>query len=198
MGSKRSRRNPWRNLPEPPSDWIVPPPNPPGFGTERPDSGRISPLVTGTVLFDNPFYNTLPQPPLGALDPTCPYWQRTVEAARRRDEACPLRVDSPECEQAREAYFEAARQYAFALDDVWGFNRFLTDPARRSRGELPGNPLSKTWQLFIEAREDWRDEIRDRDIEWLMKHGGFEGKALTDYRRRQEQKKAGRKTKKRT
>jgi len=138
MTKKRTRHhrqrntNPWRHVPNPPSDFVVPPTNPPGFGLETPDSGRNSPLVSGTRLFDDPFYTVLPGPPLGRLDPTYDRWLAVVAAAQARIQACPPRAETAACDAAREAYNEAARQYAFALDDVWGLNRFEQDPLRNT------------------------------------------------------------------
>ncbi|MFC4769376.1 hypothetical protein [Effusibacillus consociatus] len=77
------------------------------------------------MIFDHPFYALLPAPPLGILDPCFPQWARTNRLAAERASVCRLYGNnSAECVAARERYFEAARQYAFCLDDTWGQNEF--------------------------------------------------------------------------
>lgn len=74
---------------------------------------------------DQPIYTLLPAPPLGMLDPCHRAWVQTNRLAYERALVCArYGTDSVECYNARERYFEAARQYAFCLDDRWGLNEF--------------------------------------------------------------------------
>ncbi|TCS72287.1 hypothetical protein EDD64_12240 [Effusibacillus lacus] len=76
-------------------------------------------------IFNHPFYTLLPAPPLGILDPCHAKWVQTNRLALERARICGCYgCNSPECLAAQERYFEAARQYAFCLDDVWGLNEF--------------------------------------------------------------------------
>ena len=104
--------------------WLIPPPNPVGFGIERAELRSESPLVTGAILFDDPFHTVLPPPPFGKADPCYPAWINSVRAAEARITACPPGQESPECDAAREAYYESARQYADCMDLHYGLQRF--------------------------------------------------------------------------
>lgn len=142
MGKKRRRRSKhwdpakevfaaYRDLP---SGYIVPPDNPPGYGSVTEQLRFDSPLVAGTVLFDDPFYNVLPPPPLLQADPCYDRWFTVMQAVTRRIEACPAGAQTPECDAAREAYFELAREYSFCMDRVYGLQRFQpTDEKKQKR-----------------------------------------------------------------
>lgn len=107
--------------------FIVPPPNPPGFGITRPELAAESPLITGEILFDDPFYNVLAPPPLGSADPCYPEYQYVLTMAENRINKCPPGQETEKCRQAREDYFIAARAYAYCLDRTWGLNRFAEE-----------------------------------------------------------------------
>jgi hypothetical protein len=108
--------------------FLVPPKNPPGFGTVRPELEFQTPLVTGELLFDDPFYSKLSPPPLGRLDPCYPEYEFVLEKSQNRIEKCPAGGETtPECVQARKEYIAAARTYAYRLDRVWGLNRFAKE-----------------------------------------------------------------------
>ncbi|ASS76385.1 hypothetical protein CIG75_16440 [Tumebacillus algifaecis] len=136
LGRKR-RREERRLLPHVPSDFIVPPRNPPGFGIVRKEHFEETPLITGQIYFDDPFYNVISPPPFGPADPAYPQWLNVMQKAKERDEKCPIRGETPPCQAAREAYLEAARQYAYVLDRVYGLNRVQPDqtgqPANKRR-----------------------------------------------------------------
>ncbi|MGZ4031466.1 MAG: hypothetical protein ACXVDJ_04545 [Tumebacillaceae bacterium] len=117
-----------------PSDFIVPPLNPPGFGFQRPELLYVSPLVTGEILFDDPFYTVKPPPPLGPDDPTYPQWLKSVEASAKRIEACQPGKETPACARAREASYAATREYARALDRTYGLNRLQELEKKLARG----------------------------------------------------------------
>ena len=118
--------------------FAIPPPPPPGFGIERPELRYQSPLVTGQTLFDDPFHTVHPPPPFGPADPCYDAWVRTLRAAQARINACPLGEESEECTQAREAYFEASRQYANCMDLQYGKQQF------QSTGQQTGTTNKKT------------------------------------------------------
>jgi hypothetical protein len=107
-----------------PSGFLVPPEPPPGFGTVPPKLRSDSPLITGQVLFDDPFHSMLAPPPLLTCDPCYAAWVRVSEASQQRIDACPPQAETPECAAAREAYFEAARAYSYCMDRVYGLRRF--------------------------------------------------------------------------
>ncbi|MBL0386733.1 hypothetical protein JJB07_08715 [Tumebacillus sp. ITR2] len=115
----------WKQFPTDvvPNTWLFSY-NPPGFGSSASAVRFESPIVTGQKLFDDPFYTELPAPPLGEFDSAYPMWVKTIEAAQKRVEACPIGQESPECDAAREAYYAACRAYAKELDRVWGLQRF--------------------------------------------------------------------------
>jgi hypothetical protein len=113
------------------SDFIVTPLNPPSFGFQRPELLYKSPLVTGQVLFDDPFYNVIPPPPYGENDPTYPEWLDMLAAAEKRVEICQPGKESPACTRAREASFDAARAYATALDRVYGLGRYQDEEEQK-------------------------------------------------------------------
>jgi hypothetical protein len=117
-----------------PNTWVYSR-NPPGFGIASDVLRFASPTVSGQVLFDDPFYSTLPAPPLGAGDPTYPQWLKMVEAAQNRIAACPARQESKRCDEAREAYYEASRQYANVLDKYWGMQRFQEEGTKKQKGK---------------------------------------------------------------
>lgn len=76
-------------------------------------------------MFDQSFYTSLPLPPLGILDPCYPQWLEVQRMSAERAFVCRRTGDSSEeCAAAREAYYTAARNYAFCLDDVWGQDEF--------------------------------------------------------------------------
>ncbi|HEU4964359.1 MAG TPA: hypothetical protein VFV52_10995 [Bacilli bacterium] len=129
--------DPDRPLPDIPSGFVVPPDNPPGFGTVERRERYESPLVTGTTLFDDPFYNVLSPPPFAEFDPTWPEYRKVLEAAANRIEKCPEDADTRECRLARTAYFDAARDYAIALDKHWGQQRF-----QNGEGGIPSDMVS--------------------------------------------------------
>lgn len=120
---KRRRREQARLLPHVPSEYLVPPRNPPGFGIIGEEYFEETQLITGQVFFDDPFYNVLSPPPFGSSDPAFPQWVAVMQRAAERYSSCPEGTETPECQLAREAYFEAARQYAYVLDRVYGLNR---------------------------------------------------------------------------
>ncbi|WP_018131635.1 hypothetical protein [Effusibacillus pohliae] len=75
--------------------------------------------------FDEPFFTLLPSPPLGMLDPCYARWLEVNRLVSERAAICKrCGAASLECHYARERYFEAARQYAFCLDDTWGLEEF--------------------------------------------------------------------------
>jgi hypothetical protein len=133
---RKKRRHLEERLPDVPSDFLVPPPNPPGFGIEGPGFGEETVLFTAQKLFDDPFYTVLPPPPFGPVDPCYPQWVKVMKKAEERYEACPEGEETYECTNAREAYFEAARQYAYALDRVYGLNR--VQPEQMEGGDAQG------------------------------------------------------------
>ena len=129
MGKRRKRRRdrgPYfeylRELANKPDFLVIPSTS--GFGVVHPYYEEASPLLTGQVYFDDPFWNVLSPPPFGELDPVYPYYVRVLEAAERRQAACPVRQESPACTAAREAYFGVAREYSYELDRVYGLGRF--------------------------------------------------------------------------
>jgi hypothetical protein len=130
---KKHKRKPLPTLPILNDSWIVPPPNPPGFGILRPELRYKTPLVTGQVLFDDAFHTVFPPPPLGPFDPTYPQYLATLRAAEARINACPPGRENSECAAAREAYYEASRQYAYALDALYGLRRFQNGNNRSNR-----------------------------------------------------------------
>lgn len=74
---------------------------------------------------DDPFYTLFPMPPLGMLDPCYTAWLKANRLAVERASICgQYGKDSTECYFARDRHFEAARQYAFCLDDTWGLDEF--------------------------------------------------------------------------
>lgn len=115
----------WKQFPSDaiPNTWVISR-NPPEFGTVSQQMRYQTPTVTGETLFDDLFYTTLPGPPLGAFDPTYPEWVLVIESAHKRYEACPEKQESPRCTAAREAFYEAGRRYANALDKYWGLQRY--------------------------------------------------------------------------
>lgn len=75
--------------------------------------------------FDQPFYTWLPAPPLGPIDPCFAAWIKANKLALERAATCNrFGSQSKECLDARERFYEAARQYAFCMDDEWGQNEF--------------------------------------------------------------------------
>jgi hypothetical protein len=77
------------------------------------------------MAFDQPFFTLLPGPPLGMADPCYSKWITANRLAWERASVCRLYGnDSKQCEDARERFYEAARQYAFCMDDVWGKDEF--------------------------------------------------------------------------
>ncbi|PWK05042.1 hypothetical protein [Tumebacillus permanentifrigoris] len=126
----------WKQFPTDlvPNTWVYSR-NPPGFGTTSDALRYQSPTVSGQVLFDDTFYSTLPAPPLGSADPTYPLWVKSVEAAQNRLQACPIGKESKRCDIAREAYYEASRQYATALDKYWGLQRFQDEDKGKGKGK---------------------------------------------------------------
>lgn len=129
MGRDRRQRRRHREqdpLPAVPSDFIVPPPPPPGFGIIQPQFQRETPLITGQVYFDDPFYSLLPPPPFGSSDPCYPAWLSMKKKEEARFEACEIGKETAECQLARRAYFDAAREYSTVLDRVYGLSRFQT------------------------------------------------------------------------
>lgn len=77
------------------------------------------------MAFDEPFYTLLPAPPLGPLDRCYPSWQKTNRMALERARVAAVYGDkSKEYQAARDRYYEAARQYAFCMDDTWGKDEF--------------------------------------------------------------------------
>ncbi|ARU61629.1 hypothetical protein CBW65_11850 [Tumebacillus avium] len=131
---KRRRRQQVRLLPHVPSDFLVPPPIPPGFGIVGEEYFEETQLITGQVFFDDPFYNVLSPPPFGPADPTFPQWQAVMAAAEARYAACPVGQETQECAIAREAYYEATRQYAYVLDNIYGLDRLQPDqPQQKNR-----------------------------------------------------------------
>lgn len=151
-------------------DFIVPPLNPPSFGFQRPELLYKSPLVTGQILFDDPFYNVIPPPPYGENDPTYPEWLGMLQAAAKRDEICQPGKESPACTLAREKAFEGARKYAMALDRVYGLSRLQdAKETAKKNGTLPGaealqatSDVTKYVQLMQEANAAHAKIIRIR------------------------------------
>lgn len=138
MGKRRKKRRDrgplfeyFRELANRPDFLVIP--TPPGFGIVRPEYQEASPLLTGQVFFDDPFWNVLNPPPFGEQDPVYPYYARVLAAAERRQEACPHGQESPTCTAAREAYFAAAREYSYELDHVYGLRRFQEERQEAAR-----------------------------------------------------------------
>ena len=123
--------------------FAIPPPPPPGFGSERPELRYLSPLVTGQTLFDDPFYTVHPPPPFGPADPCYDAWVRTLRAAEARIAACPPGEESEECNQARQAYFEASRQYAYCMDLQYGKQRFQSTELQTGATDKKIRPKKK-------------------------------------------------------
>lgn len=116
---------PERQVPVPllPSDFLVIPHRRIDVGVVPRIAEEQSPLITGVEYFDDPFHTVLPPPPFHQLDPAWPQYLDLLKAAEKRIIACPPQAETRECDLAREAYFEAARQYAYKLDNVYGLNR---------------------------------------------------------------------------
>jgi hypothetical protein len=77
------------------------------------------------VNFNDPFYTLLPKPPLGAFDPCYSAWLKANRLALEQASVCrKFGSDSAECQMANEKYFEAARQFAFCMDEKWGLDEF--------------------------------------------------------------------------
>lgn len=75
--------------------------------------------------FDQPFYTLLPAPPLGPMDPCYKAWVNANRFALERTAICKMYGGrSKQCLDARKRFYEAARQYAYCMDDVWGKNEF--------------------------------------------------------------------------
>ncbi|TCP55665.1 hypothetical protein EV586_103319 [Tumebacillus sp. BK434] len=136
---KRRRQEQRKLLPEVPSYFLVPPPLPPGFGIVGEQYFEETVLITGQIFFDDPFYNVISPPPFGPSDPAFPQWVVVMQRAEERYLACPEGRETQECALAREAYFEAARQYAYVLDREYGFNRLQP-------GQSPYDPKPATAQ----------------------------------------------------
>lgn len=132
MGKKQRKRKEKKYV-NAPSAYIVPPPNPKGFGTVPEHEYEQSAVITGRIYFDDPFYNVLPPPPLGSLDPCYDEWLAVVKGAEDRYTACAGDERSIACELSREEYFEAARGYAYALDRHWGLNRYADEAAQAAK-----------------------------------------------------------------
>ena len=82
------------------------------------------------AYLDDLFYLELPQPPLGRFDSCYPAWAKAMEAAAHRDCVCkPSGSQTPECIEARRAYYEVVLLYGDCMMRCYG--SFFSPEAQR-------------------------------------------------------------------